>query len=50
MPDREPAGPEKILIGVIAYVITHAISGKFKDISITMWILAVLFVLRYIFI
>ena len=39
-----------ILIGVIAYVITHAISGKFKDISITMWILAVLFVLRYIFI
>ena len=39
-----------ILIGVIAYVITHAISGKFKDISVTMWILAVLFVLRYIFI
>ena len=39
-----------ILIGVIAYVITHAISGKFKDISITMWVLAVLFVLRYIFI
>ena len=39
-----------ILIGVIAYVVTHAISGKFKDISITMWVLAVLFVLRYIFI
>ena len=39
-----------ILIGVIAYVITHAISGKFKEISVTMWILAVLFVLRYIFI
>ncbi len=39
-----------ILIGVIAYVVTHAISGKFKDISVTMWILAVLFVLRYIFI
>ena len=39
-----------ILIGVIAYVVTHAISGKAKDISITMWILAALFVLRYIFI
>ena len=39
-----------ILIGVIAYVVTHAISGKAKNISITMWILAVLFVLRYIFI
>lgn len=39
-----------ILIGVIAYVVTHAVSGKFKEINITMWILAILFVLRYIFI
>ena len=39
-----------ILIGVIAYVVTHAISGKAKNISITMWILAALFILRYIFI
>ncbi|MBO7547518.1 MAG: NCS2 family permease [Bacteroidales bacterium] len=39
-----------ILIGVIAYVVMHAIAGRFKDISVTMWILAVLFVLRYIFI
>ena len=39
-----------ILIGVIAYVATHAISGRFKEISIPMWVLAVLFVLRYIFI
>ena len=39
-----------ILIGVIAYVITHAIAGRFKEISIPMWVLAVLFVLRYIFI
>ena len=39
-----------ILIGVIAYVVSHAISGKWKDISITMWVLAVLFILRYIFI
>ena len=39
-----------ILIGVIAYVATHAVSGRFKEISIPMWILAVLFILRYIFI
>ncbi len=39
-----------ILIGVISYVLCHAVAGKFKDISITMWILAVLFVCKYIFI
>ena len=38
------------LLGLIAYVIIHAISGKFKEISVTMWVLAVLFVLRYFFI
>ena len=39
-----------ILIGVIAYVLTHAIAGRFKEISVPMWVLAVLFILRYIFI
>jgi len=39
-----------ILIGVIAYVVMHAVAGKFKAISPTMWVLAVLFILRYIFI
>ena len=39
-----------ILIGVIAYVICHALAGRFKDISITMWILAALFICKYIFI
>lgn len=39
-----------ILIGVIAYVACHAVAGKFKDISITMWVLAVLFICKYIFI
>ena len=39
-----------ILIGVISYVACHALAGKFKDISITMWVLAVLFVCKYIFI
>ena len=39
-----------ILIGVISYVVLNALSGKFKKISVTMWILAVLFVLKYIII
>ena len=39
-----------ILIGVISYVICHAVAGKFKDISITMWVLAALFIAKYIFI
>ena len=39
-----------ILLGVISYVICHAISGQFKKISITMWVLAVLFICKYIFI
>ena len=39
-----------ILIGVIAYVILNACSGKFKKISPTMWVLAALFICKYIFI
>ena len=39
-----------ILLGVIAYVVCHAISGQFKKISITMWVLAALFICKYIFI
>ena len=39
-----------ILIGVISYVICHAVAGKFKDISITMWVLAALVIAKYIFI
>ena len=39
-----------ILLGVITYVICHALAGKFKDISITMWVLAALFICKYIFI
>lgn len=38
-----------ILIGVISYVICHALSGKFREISVTMWILAILFICKYIF-
>ena len=39
-----------ILLGVITYVLCHAVSGKFKEISVTMWILAALFICKYIFI
>lgn len=38
-----------ILIGVISYVICLAVAGRFKYISPTMWILAILFVCKYIF-
>ena len=39
-----------ILIGVIAYVVFHALAGQMKKITPTMWVLAILFILRYIFI
>ena len=38
-----------IMLGLISYVVLNAISGKFSKITITMWILAILFVLRYLF-
>ncbi len=39
-----------ILLGVISYVLCHALSGQFKKISITMWVLAAIFICKYIFI
>ena len=39
-----------ILIGMISYVVLYALTGKYKQITPTMWVLAVLFILRYIFI
>ena len=38
-----------ILIGMIAYVVINALCGKFKKISIAMWVLAILFIARYLF-
>jgi AGZA family xanthine/uracil permease-like MFS transporter len=38
-----------ILLGMIAYVALNVLCGKFKKITPTMYILATLFVLRYIF-
>ena len=39
-----------ILIGMISYVVLYSLSGKWKEITPTMWVLAILFILRYIFI
>lgn len=38
-----------ILLGMISYVAMNLLCGKFKKVTITMYILAVLFVLKYIF-
>lgn len=38
-----------IMLGMITYVALHACTGKIKEITPTMWVLAILFVLRYIF-
>jgi len=40
---------EGIVFGMVSYVILKFISGKFRDISWVMWILSLLFVLRFIF-
>lgn len=37
-----------IMLGMISYVVINALTGKFKKVSVMMWILAVLFVLRYV--
>lgn len=39
-----------ILLGMIAYIVMNVVSGKFKKISVTMYILAILFILKFIFI
>lgn len=39
-----------ILCGLISYVVINALCGNFKKINITMWVLAILFVMKYIFI
>ena len=39
-----------ILLGVISYVLVNMCAGKFRKISPAMWVMAVLFILKYIFI
>jgi adenine/guanine/hypoxanthine permease len=36
-------------LGVIAYTIVKIAAGKFRDVSVVIWILALLFVLRYVY-
>lgn len=38
---------EGIVFGVLAYTILRALTGRFKEISLTMWVLSVLFVIRF---
>ena len=39
-----------ILLGMIAYVLMNLVTGKTKKLSIAMYILAILFILKFIFI
>ena len=39
-----------IMLGMISYVVLNSLTGKFKKVSVMMWILAILFVLRYVLI
>lgn len=41
---------EGIALGLISYVMLNVISGKYKKVSISMYVLALLFILNYIFI
>lgn len=41
---------EGIMLGMVAYVLINLCTGKFKKISATLWVLAALFILRYIFV
>ena len=40
---------EGIVFGMISYVALKAVTGRYKEISATMWILSGLFILRIIF-
>ena len=40
---------EGISLGIISYVVLHVIGGKAKEVKPLMYVLAVLFVLKYIF-
>lgn len=38
---------EGIVFGVLAYTLLHFLTGKFEKISVTMWILSLLFLIRF---
>ena len=37
-----------IMLGMISYVLVNAFSGKTRKISIMLWVLAILFIARYV--
>ena len=39
---------EGIVLGLLSYVVMKVLSGRYKQVSLTMYVLAVLFVLRYL--
>ena len=39
-----------IMLGMITYTVLNALAGKLKKVSVMMWVLAVLFILRYVLI
>ena len=41
---------EGIFFGMISYTILKTVAGRYKEVSPLMWILSILFILRYIFI
>ena len=38
---------EGIVFGVISYTVLRALTGRAKEISLTMWILTALFIVRF---
>jgi AGZA family xanthine/uracil permease-like MFS transporter len=38
-----------IMFGMLSYVILKACTGKYKEVSLTMYLLAVLFILKFAF-
>lgn len=38
-----------LMIGIIAYTLIKSLSGKWKEVSITMWVLSVLFIFKFIY-
>ncbi|KKM11512.1 guanine permease [Clostridiales bacterium PH28_bin88] len=38
---------EGIVFGVLAYTVLRALIGRFQDVSLTMWVLSILFVIRF---
>lgn len=39
---------EGIVFGMLAYVLLKALSGRFREVSVVMWVLAILFVLKFL--